>query len=285
MITLPSNEAMAKSTDIRPCSVCGLFYPAEKSVLERDIDAMLANATVKKGTRRIAGIVAPHAGYLYSGPTAARGYAQLRGSRFSSVVVVSPSHREAFEGVSVYPGRGYGTPLGTITIDQDLRSRLLDASPDVVASEAGHRAEHAVEVQLPFLQRVLKYFLLLPLVIGNQSRETCLRLGEALASVLQGGDALIVASTDLSHYYPAAVAEKMDAVAIDHLTRFDYLRLMDDLEDGKTEACGGGPLVAVMAALARLGAPETEIMDHATSGDITGDVHSVVGYVSAVVYA
>jgi hypothetical protein len=172
-----------------------------------------------------------------------------------------------------------------IPIDTALRDRLIAASPIVSASAQGHGQEHAIEVHLPFLQSILPPFRLLPLVVGHQSREICFRLGEDLAGVLRGENALLVASTDLSHYYPASVARGLDAAVIADLERFDPESLMDDLEAGKGEACGGGPVIAVMAALKLLGARTMEVVHHCTSGDITGDTSSVVGYVAAVAYA
>ncbi len=275
---------MAKERDVRPAAVSGLFYPSDAEMLGRELDAMLSAAGSGGAPRRVAALISPHAGIIYSGPTAAYGYALLRGSRYGTVVVVAPSHREAFEGVSVYPGKGYATPLGVVPVDGRLRDRLLDRGPTVTASLTGHRSEHAIEVQLPFLQRTIGTFSLLPLVMGSQSAETCYNLGEALAEVLRGEDFLLVASTDLSHYYPASVACRLDAVGIEDIKRFDYRQFVEDLEGGRTEACGGGPVAAVMAALDRLGARTIEILNHSTSGDITGDRKSVVGYLSAAAY-
>ena len=276
---------MAGSEGIRRCAVCGLFYPADPEVLKRDITALLANVERKRIEGTIRGLISPHAGYRYSGSTAAYGFALLAGAKYKTVVIVSPSHREYFDGVSVYAGDAYSTPLGTVTVDDTLRESLLRACHVVTASDVGHGEEHAVEVQLPFLQHVLPVFSLLPIVIGHQSAEYCFALGEALGSIVRDEKVLLLASTDLSHYYPSNVADELDRVMIDDVERFDYNRLMADLEEGKTEACGGGPTVAVMAALQKLGARNMEILHHCNSGDVTGDTRSVVGYLSAVAYA
>jgi AmmeMemoRadiSam system protein B len=222
---------------------------------------------------------------MYSGLTAAHGYAMLRGEKFDTVVVVSPSHREFFSGVSVYSGEAYETPLGMIEVNAKLRDALVESAEFIVAAERGHRAEHALEVQLPFLQEVLPPFKLLPLVIGDQKREVCIRLGEALAKVLKDENALLVASTDLSHFYDAKVANELDNVMIKDVQEFDADKLMMDLERQRTEACGGGPVVAVMTALKRLGVAHLEVLHHSNSGDATGDHSSVVGYLSAVAYS
>jgi AmmeMemoRadiSam system protein B len=229
-------------------------------------------------------MIVPHAGYAYSGTTAAAAYRRLRGREYDSVVIVSPSHREGFQGVSVFPGVSYETPLGTVAVDDELRNRLLEATPVVSASHHGHADEHAVEVQLPFLQETLKKFRFLPLVMGDQQRETCRALGEALATVLDGRRALLVASTDLSHYHSAAFASHLDERVRERVGKLEYEGLLDELEAGDAEACGGRPMAAVLMALDRLGARTVEITHHCTSGDITGDRRSVVGYMSAIVY-
>lgn len=276
---------MTIKTAKRSCSVCGLFYPADAGELRRSVTAMLAAANPPEIEGTIRGIVGPHAGYTYSGQTAAFAYALLRGSSYSTVVVVSPSHREYFDGISVFPGDAYVTPLGAVPVDEELREGLLQNSHLVRSSKAGHGEEHAVEVHLPFLQCALGEFRFLPVVMGDQKREYCFGLGKALGVLLKDQNALLVASTDLSHYYTADVANKLDAVAIDDIGKFDYESLMRDLDRNHTEACGGGPVVAVMLALHSLGVRKMSILHHCNSGDVTGDFSQVVGYLAAVAYA
>jgi hypothetical protein len=273
----------AEANDVRRFSVAGTFYPGDPVELASTVERLTLSEPAKAG-KKIRGIIAPHAGYVYSGQTAGAVYGRLAGFEYDTVVVVAPSHREFFEGVSVYEGSAYATPLGVIAVDRALREELIEASPIVHASLAGHRSEHAVEVHLPFLQKVLTHFLLLPLVIGHQTPEVCFGLGKALGEILKKRDALVVASTDLSHFYPDDVAKQKDAVMIEDVARFDDESLMAHLEDGSTEACGGGPTVAVLAALKCLGANCAEIIAYATSGDVTGDRSSVVGYLGAIVY-
>ncbi|MBM2841718.1 MAG: hypothetical protein HW412_2246 [Bacteroidetes bacterium] len=269
----------------RPCEVCGMFYPADPSELRRNIGELLSSVmALPKITGTVRGIVGPHAGYKYSGFTAAHAYSLLKGAKYSSVVIVSPSHREYFDGISVFPGHSYVTPLGVVPVDEELRERLLKQCSEVTASYAGHGPEHAIEVQLPFLQYVLGEFRFLPIVIGDQKRENCFALGDALAEVLADENALIIASTDLSHYHPSSVANNLDAIVIDDVKKFDYEGLMNDLEFQKTEACGGGPTVAVMLALWRLGVRKIAVLHHCNSGDVTGDSSQVVGYLAAAAY-
>ena len=270
-----------KGEAIRAAAVAGMFYPGDPGELARSIAGMIP-AGGAEVTPAVRGIIAPHAGYLYSGPTAARAYCRLARGAYDAVVVVAPSHREYFEGVSVYDGQAYLTPLGTVPVDRDLRDALVSAAPFVRASVEGHREEHAVEVHLPFLQTVLGAFSFLPLVIGHQTPGTCFALGEVLGGVLSHRRALVVASTDLSHFHSDSEAREIDAVTIADVRGFDPRALMSHLTEGVAEACGGGPVVAVMTALKSLGATRVEVMEYATSGDVTGDRRSVVGYLSAV---
>jgi MEMO1 family protein len=267
---------------VRKAAVAGMFYPGSARELGDDVDVLLAEAAGTGIQESPIALVVPHAGYVYSGPTAAMAYALLRGRKFSTVVVVSPSHREFFPGVSVYSGSAYETPLGVIPVASKAREQLLAASNIVRSSRSGHGSEHAVEVHLPFLQKVLGEFALLPLVMGEQSRSTCFALGEALGSVLKEEACLLVASTDLSHFHHAVDAERLDGVVLRDLENFEPVHLMNDLEGEKAEACGGGPVVAVMVAARALGARHLRVLGHTHSGNITGDMHSVVGYCSAV---
>jgi AmmeMemoRadiSam system protein B len=276
-------SSSTEASDVRRFAVAGTFYPRDPAELSATVERLTSSVHAMAG-KKIRGIIAPHAGYMYSGQTAGAVYGRLKGSEYKTVVVVAPSHREFFEDVSAFEGSAYATPLGEIAVDRDLRDELIEASPVVHASLAGHRSEHAVEVHLPFLQKVLTHFSCLPLVIGHQTPEVCFGLGNALGEILKRRDALVVASTDLSHFYPDDVAKGKDAVMIDDVARFDEQSLMAHLENGSTEACGGGPTVAVLAAMRNLGANCAEIVAYATSGDVTGDRSSVVGYLGAIVY-
>jgi MEMO1 family protein len=267
---------------VRRAAVAGMFYPGSTEDLGGEVDLLLTKAPVAVLPGEPVALVAPHAGYAYSGPTAAAAYTLIKGMKVSTVVVVSPSHREYFPGVSVYPGTAYETPLGLIPVDVAMRDRLLAASALVRSTRSGHGTEHALEVHLPFLQKVLGEFRLLPLVMGDQSRDTCYGLGEVLGMLLQGESCLLVASTDLSHFHPAVEAERRDGIVLKDLESFEPGRLMDDLENDKAEACGGGPVVAVMIAAQALGARRLKVLAHTHSGTVNYDTQSVVGYCAAV---
>lgn len=257
-----------------------MFYPGIPAQLNRELDELLRHAKPRRVEGKLVALIAPHAGYMYSGSTAAMGYKLLSSLNFDTVVVVGPSHREYFRGISVYNGDAFRTPLGDVPIDTVLRDELVAQSEAIVASQVGHRAEHSVEVQLPFLQKVLRKFTFLPIVMGDQRREYCDILADALAATLKNRNALLIASSDLSHYHPHDIAVRLDARVIHEVEAYNPDGLMEKLERDEVEACGGGPMVAVMKAAKALGSNRSYILHHCTSGDITGEKEAVVGYFS-----
>lgn len=266
----------------REPTAAGLFYPELKIVLEREVDEFLLRAKSNRVKGTIRGLIAPHAGYPYSGLTAAAGYRLLKGASYDAVVVVGPSHREYFSGISLYPGSSYKTPLGELPIHDELRNALADCHPSIKFSEEGHRHEHSIEVHVPFLQRALGKTSFVPVVMGDQNKETCMVLAQAIASACNGRNVLLVASSDLSHYHPYKEATELDRKVIDVVERFlpeDLLRL---LEEEEVEACGGGPMAVVMLASRQLGANKSKALAYCNSGDVTGEKDAVVGYCSAV---
>jgi MEMO1 family protein len=266
---------------VRVAAVAGSFYDSDPEHLRREVDFLLNEEKAPKLKGSVRGLMSPHAGYMYSGSVAAAAYRILKGATFEAVFLVGPSHREYFNGVTIYPGDAYQTPLGQIQINSEFRAALLRQSPIIQLSEAGHRAEHCLEVQLPFLQRILGDFSIVPLIIGNQSKENCLNLGNAIAAVIRKRNVLLVASSDLSHYHPYDAAVELDERVISDVEAFDELELMDRLVNERDEACGGGPVVAVMRASKLLGANHSQILQYSNSGDVTGDKSAVVGYCSA----
>jgi MEMO1 family protein len=273
----------ASPETVRAAAVAGGFYPSDSKALTAMMDDMLARISVPKITDPILAVVAPHAGYQYSGPVAAYTYAALKGRKFSRVVVIAPSHFEAFGFTSVYDGDAYATPLGTVAVDKVFAKQLGGMDPSIKLSSRGHTptaqgAEHALEVELPWLQRVLGNFRLVPVVMGDQSYESSRALGVALAKLIQGGDTLIVASSDLSHYHPYDEAVRIDHKTLTALQDWDYLSMSRNFEMRVWEACGGAPIVAAMIAAERMGANRAELLKYANSGDTAGDHSRVVGY-------
>ncbi len=274
---------------IRRPAVAGTFYPADPGELARTIAGFFSEVGKVPIDGTPLGLVAPHAGYPYSGRIAAKAYKLLEGNDYEAVVVISPSHTVFFKGASIFSGEAYATPLGAVKIDQELARRMASISPQVFISEKGHatgrtRGEHALEVQLPFLQVVLgnDNYRLVPIVMGDQEEDTIGSLAEVLVAGLKGRNILMVASTDLSHFHSEKEARRLDREIQKAIESFDPERLIDILETGRGEACGGGPTAAVMMAAKRLGAGRSKLIDYATSGEVSGDFENVVGYLSAV---
>lgn len=272
---------------LRPAAVAGSWYPGSADAIAREVDRYVEDAAVAPLRGRLVALVSPHAGLRYSGPVAAYGYSLLRGRRALSIVLVGPSHRVAFDGVAVHARGAWETPLGRAPIDEELAAAVLAAGDGVAFEDDGpHREEHSLEMQMPFLQRLVPSLRVVPLLMGSQSREEVDALAEALATALAGRDVVLVASSDLSHYQPAPVANRLDSVVVDHIARFDDAGLMARLEAHHNVACGGGPVVAVMRAARALGAGQAIVLRYADSGDAgEHDKSRVVGYVSAALVA
>jgi MEMO1 family protein len=265
---------------IRRAAVAGSWYPGSPDTLAAALDRHLA-ATKRDVSGDLMALIAPHAGLMYSGPVAAHAYRLLRGRRFDVAVLVGPSHFVGFEGVSVLSSGGFETPLGIASIDEQLVAELIGAAPIVREHPGAHVREHSLEMQLPFLQHVAPGTPIVPLVMGHQTTATARALGDGLTTVLRGRRALIIASTDLSHYHDATTAAALDRVVIDCVSRFDADGLQQALNDEPNHACGGGPTVAVMRAAQQLGAQHAVVLNYADSGDVSGDKSAVVGYLAA----
>lgn len=268
---------------IRPAAVAGSWYPGAAPALAAAVDRHLADADrndVTLGGELVA-IISPHAGLMYSGPVAAHAYRLVRNRRFDVAVLVGPSHFVGFDGVAIVPSGGFETPFGVASIDAACAADLSAATTIIREHPTAHAREHSLEMQLPFLQRVAPRAAIVPLVMGYQTADTVRQLAEALAAVLRGRRALLVASTDLSHYHDRAAAARLDAIVIDCVSRFDTDALQDALEIQPGHACGGGPTVAVMRAAALLGARHSALLAYADSGDVSGDPSAVVGYLAA----
>ena len=270
--------------DIRPAAVADLFYPGNPIELDYELEKLLDDAESIDLDGEIAALVCPHAGYRYSGPVAAAAYKILKNRKYSVIAIISPSHREAFPGVSVFNGEAYETPLGLVPVASEYADALIAQDEGIVSSWSGHRDEHALEVQLPFLQKVLQETPIIPIVIGRQDSGTSELLGKALANVLKELPSLIVASSDLSHHHPYDEAVKIDRVTIQLIESFDEANLSSALEDRTSEACGGGAIMAAMIASKIEGADAVKSLLYKNSGDTSGDLSAVVGYLSAAFY-
>jgi AmmeMemoRadiSam system protein B len=268
---------------VRPAQVAGHFYPSNPDKLRKDITLFLDVTKPKEKFERIFGIVAPHAGYVYSGKTAAHAYNLLIGKKYKRVVIISPSHSEYFPGISIFEGDAYETPLGLLKVDKEFREKLLTDDEIIFKGYEGHRREHALEVQLPFLQAVLQDFKIVPIVMGDQSKRNVDILAKKIAETAND-ETLIVASSDLSHFYSKSQADKLDSVVEKRVRDFDFEALQTDLDTRTCEACGGGPILALMKAANLKNITHSTVLHRCDSGDVTGDNSEVVGYLSAVFY-
>ncbi len=277
---------MVPAPRLRPAAVAGTWYPGTAHALTREVDRYLEQVP-SRPRFEVRAVIVPHAGLIYSGPVAAHAYRAVAGHAFDVAVLVGPSHFAAFEGVALYAAGGFETPLGTIPIAESVATALAAASPRIAPETAPHAREHCLEMQLPFLARVLPGIPIVPLLMGYQVRETIAELARALAKVLEGRRALLVASSDLSHYFDAQTAGSLDGRVIDLVGRFDAEGLLDEMESypeherGRFVACGAGPAVSVMQAARSLGAREAQVLRYADSGDVSGDKGAVVGYLAA----
>ncbi len=286
-----------QNSNIRPPAVAGQFYPDRPSELRLQVEDMLSRAPDVEAEEEVRGLVAPHAGYPYSGQTAAAAYRQVRGKPYDLVVVMAPSHREACDEVSIFPGEGYETPLGVVPVDREVADALSRAEPRLRLSPAGHRVmsaggltgalrgEHAVEVQIPFLQVALPNLRIVPIIMDNRSLETCRRLADALVRSTEGRNVLIVASSDLYHGYDYDECVISDACTLSKIEAFDPQRFSTDLDIGRVQACGGGPILALMLAAEQMGAGRAKVVSHTNSNDVVGKQGDyVVGYGAALFY-
>jgi hypothetical protein len=267
---------------LRRPPLSGSWYPRDASALAAEVDEYLAAAESAERLAHVFAVVSPHAGLMYSGHVAGFAHGQLIARPPDLVVLVGPSHFVDFEGVAIIPAGALETPIGTLTIDEACAAALIAATPLIYEYPSAHAREHSLEMQLPFLCRTAPQARIVPLVMGRQTAETASALAETLGTVLAGRAALLVASTDLSHYHDAKTAGALDRVILDHVSRFDADGLQEALNRRPDHACGGGPLVAVMRAARILGAEQARVLHYADSGDVSGDKSSVVGYMAAV---
>jgi len=280
LVLLP---ALGAGQHIRPMTAAGGFYPAGPDELAAWIDGALAEAAPAAPPQagRIVGLIAPHAGYVYSGRTAAAAYALVRGLPFETVVIVAPSHRVAFDGVTVWPDGGFETPLGLARVDAVLAGEIARAARSRFRPEA-FAEEHALEVQIPFIQRALPGAAIVPIVMGGQTRATIRSLAAALAKTCLGKKVLVVASTDLSHYLPKATAQAADAGTAALIRDLAVETIIRKVEANENIMCGGGPVASLLLLAAKAGRPKVELLDRTDSSSFGGPV---VGYLAAAVLA
>jgi len=270
---------------LRPAAVAGTWYPGTAGALAREVDGYLEAADAGPAGSTLA-IISPHAGIMFSGPVAAYAYKTASTGAYDVAVLIGPSHFAAFDGVALYPEGAFATPFGLVAIDSEVAAAV--ARTDIVRPlVSAHVREHSLEMQLPFLARVLPAVPIVPLLIGAQTRGTIEALAAALVQSLRGRRALLVASTDLSHYYDAATAATLDGAVSTCISQFDTAALLERFESypehdrGRSVGCGMGAAIAVMMAAHGLGAADARVLRYGHSGEISGDYAGVVGYLAA----
>jgi len=265
--------------NIKEPSVAGTFYPSDKKELKETVDNFLSKVEKGKRDGRLIAIISPHAGYRYSGQVAAYGYKELKDSGIKKVILIGPSHHAGFKGASVYTKGRFRTPLGDVEINEKLAGSLLDGNADVTFYPEAYEKEHSLEVQLPFLQTVLKDFTIVPILIGSPTKQTFDHLIARLADILDE-KTIIVASTDLSHYHDYQKAIEMDSKIISAAERLAVIDAGQLLQDGRSEMCGAYPVIIAIEAARRYGANLGILFKYANSGDVTNEKDRVVGYAS-----
>ncbi len=279
---------MAEITDIRPSPIAGQWYPGSANRLSASIDGYIDIAKPPEFDGDVIALVVPHAGHIYSGPVAGYAFAAVRGLNPDLVAVISPMHQPYPQALLTSGHDAYETPLGSMPIDKnavDKMSELLQEQLGYGLSKVRNDSEHSLEIELPFLQQTLAgEFKLLPVMVREQTEKVTHALGKALAQTMAERDSLLVASTDLSHFFSQEIAENLDGKMLSLLEAFDPKGFLKAEDDGEGYACGRGAVAAVLWAAKELGADEVKIVNYATSGDISGDYHRVVGYGAAVIY-
>ncbi len=273
--------------EIREPYVAGSFYPSDKDELNRMIDHFLAKVPDQnKETDDLVALIVPHAGYRYSGQVAAYAYKRLVGLSFDTVILIGPFHKALFYGASVWKSGVWKTPLGDVEVDSELAESISKENKEFKFIPQAHLTEHSLEVQIPFLQKVLKNFKIVPIVVSDPSLENCRLLSSAILKSISDSHKkiLIIASTDMSHYHPDEIAQKMDQAVLDSLAKGDLEELFGTLSSEKGELCGGAATLTLLEIAKLISSTEVHILKHATSGDVTGDKSSVVGYSASVIY-
>ncbi len=269
------------ASDIRPSPLAGTWYPARVDALNAMVDRFLQAVPTSPESNNVVGLLAPHAGYRYSGPVAAHAFALVKDRAFDTVVVIGPLHRPlpVNGGILTTAHSAYETPLGSVPVDQEALNAINNFVP---LTPVRNDPEHSVEIEVPFLQHVLKPgFTLVPIMLRDQSAPLAETLGGALAEALRDRRVLFVASSDLSHFYPQQIANQLDSTMLACVESMDADRVVELNETGQAFACGSGAIAAVIHALQAWHVGRSVVTGYATSGDVTGDFSSVVGYGAA----
>ncbi len=261
-------------------SVAGQFYPASAKLLEKELSALIDKGAKKE---KCLGIVSPHAGYVYSGGVAGKVFSRI--SLAEHFIIMGPNHTGYGKPFSIMPKGSFNMPQGKVGIDERLAGLLLKNSAHLEVDELAHIHEHSIEVQLPFIQYLLKAFSFVPIVIGQSGLDTYKELGRQIGSAVTEykKDVIIIASSDMTHYEEQTQAKEKDGRAIEAILKLDSDKLMEMIARYDISICGYAPTIVMMEAAKSLGAKKAELVDYKTSGDASGDYSSVVGYAGIIV--
>jgi AmmeMemoRadiSam system protein B/AmmeMemoRadiSam system protein A len=274
------STSFVNAQGLRKAVWAGAFYDEDREVLSAQVDSFLKNVpNLPAFVGEVQALICPHAGYVYSGQTAAYAYRLVQGKSYETVVVIGPSHRYGFDGCSIYLKGGFETPLGVAEVDDDLAALIAKKSGFSYIA-AAHKEEHSIEVQIPFIQKVLPGAKIVPVVMGYPTRKTIFALANGLAEALAAKKTLIVASTDMSHYLSKEEAKETDSKTISLVQRLETTTLINKLARGENFLCGGGPVVSALLALKKRGQPRVEVLRYSDSSAFGGPI---VGYMAAAV--
>jgi AmmeMemoRadiSam system protein B len=268
---------------IRPPAVAGRFYPGQRDVLSATVDSLISGSAHDVEKAHALACMVPHAGYVYSGRVAAEVYRRIEIPK--RVILVGPRHFPRGASLAILSEGSWQTPLGTVPIDSELASRIVQNCPLLREDSLAHSSEHSLEVQLPFLQRLAPELRFVPIVLGTAQWEQLEELGHALAQGIQYGaePVLLIASSDMNHYETDAITRVKDRKAIDRMLALDPRALFDVVRNEQISMCGYAAAAAVLIAARDLGASNAELVNYATSGEVNGDMDEVVGYAGVVI--
>jgi AmmeMemoRadiSam system protein B/AmmeMemoRadiSam system protein A len=271
--------------EIRKAVVAGSWYPGDPDSLKNEVTTYLENAKLADSDGEIVALIAPHAGHAYSGFTAANSYKQVMGNHYDAVIVLAPSHHEAFYGASVFNKDGYETPLGIVPVEKSIANAIIEADKNIRFTWEGHRDEHSLEIQLPFLQVAVPDLKIVPIVLWDYSWENCQHLAEAITRAVQGKKVLLVASSDLYHGYSYEECQTTDNRTLKTIAELNPEKLCQDFQNQDIMACGAGGIVVAELVATNLGANKAKIIYQTNSNDVTRSKGGyVVGYGAVVIY-
>lgn len=278
---------MKEKTNVRPSPIAGTWYSANPEELKNTVDAYIQHAHLPEIPGEVVGLVAPHAGYRYSGAVAGHAFKTVLGKSYDVVAVISPMHQHHPQPLLTSAHQAYRTPLGEISLAKNVLNEINDAltqKTGLSLTPVANDQEHSLEIELPFLQRAIEgSFQLIPIMLRSQSREIARELGRVLADILKNESCLLVASSDLSHFHPESTANQLDERVLSELANFSPEGLFDLKAAGQGQACGLAPIATVLWTSQDLGAKDVTLLKYDTSASATGDRSSVVGYGAAAI--